>query len=96
MKQDFTARVVGSFFLLGAPLLWVGWIALPVVIVYGIVNKEGKIEHMSIQESPDPLLNQPVLDALSKWVFLPGLLNGVPVAVQALLGVPLWTPGPLG
>ncbi len=66
------------------------------VIVYGIVNKEGKIEQMSIQESPDPLLNQPVLDALSKWVFLPGLLNGAPVAVQALLGVPLWTPGPLG
>ncbi len=32
MKQDFTARVVGSFFLLGAPLLWVGWIALPVHI----------------------------------------------------------------
>ncbi len=32
MKQDFTALVVGSFFLLGALLLWVGWIALPVHI----------------------------------------------------------------
>jgi hypothetical protein len=52
------------------------------------------MEQTSVKESPDPLLNQPVLDALSKWVFRPGVLNGDPVAVKALLGIPLWFPLP--
>ncbi len=62
------------------------------VIVYTVINVEGKMEQPSVKESPDPLLNQPVLDALSKWVFRPGVLNGDPVAVKALLGIPLWLP----
>jgi hypothetical protein len=66
------------------------------VIVYTVINVEGKMEQTSVKESPDPLLNQPVLDALSKWVFRPGVLNGNPVAVKALLGIPLWFPVPPG
>ena len=66
------------------------------VIVYTVINVEGKMEQMSVMESPDPLLNQLVLDALRQWVFRPGLLNGVPVAVKALLGIPLWLPVPSG
>ncbi len=66
------------------------------VIVYTVINVEGKMEQTSVKESPDPLLNQPVLDALSKWVFRPGVLNGDPVAVKALLGIPLWLPVPPG
>ncbi len=66
------------------------------VIVYTVINVEGKMEQTSVKESPDPLLNQPVLDALSKWVFRPGVLNGDPVEVEALLGIPLWLPVPPG
>ena len=78
------------------PLDLVGRHRGKVVIVYAVINVEGKMEQMSVQESPDPLLNRPVLDALSKWVFRPGLLNGDPVAVKALLGIPLWLPVPPG
>ncbi len=66
------------------------------IIVYTVINVEGKMEQISVKESPDPLWNQPVLDALSKWVFRPGVLNGDPVAVEALLGIPLWLPVPPG
>ncbi len=62
------------------------------VIVYTVINVEGNMEQISVKESPDPLLNQPLLDALSKWVFRPGVLNGDPVAVKALLGIPVWLP----
>ena len=65
-------------------------------IVYSVINTEGKMEQMSVLQSPDPLLNRPVLDALSQWVFRPGLLNGAPVAVKALMGIPLWLPVPPG
>ena len=64
------------------------------IIVYAVINVKGKLEQMLVMESPDPLLNQPVLDALREWVFQPGQLNGAPVAVKALLGMPLWYPAP--
>jgi hypothetical protein len=62
------------------------------VIVYGVVNLKGKMEQMSVKETPDALLNQPLLDALSKWEFRPALLDGRPVVMKALLGVRLWSP----
>ena len=62
------------------------------VIVYAVINKEGKAEQMSVKQSPDVLLNAPLLKTLSEWVFRPALLHGEPVAVKALLGIPLWIP----
>ena len=66
------------------------------VIVYAVINVEGKMEQMAVMESPDTLLHQPVLEALSQWVFQPGLLNDVPVPVRSLLGIPLWVSVPPG
>jgi hypothetical protein len=62
------------------------------VIVYAIINIEGKMEQMSVKDSPDALLNEPVLSALSKWVFRPAQLNGETVPAKVLLGIPLWLP----
>jgi hypothetical protein len=62
------------------------------VIVYAVINTEGKMEQMVVKESPDALLNEPVLSSLRKWVFRPARLNGEPVAVKALVGIPLWSP----
>ncbi len=59
------------------------------IIVYGVINAEGRMEELSVKESPDPLLNEPVLSSLGKWVFRPALLNGKPVSVRLLLGIPL-------
>jgi len=62
------------------------------VIVYAVINVEGKTEQMSVKQSPDEALNTPLLNALSKWVFRPAQLHGEPVAIKALLGIPLWLP----
>ena len=60
------------------------------IVVYAVVNVEGKMEQMSVKQSPDPVLNESVLAALSQWVFRPARRNGTPFAVQVLLGIPLW------
>ena len=62
------------------------------VIVYGVVTIEGKLEQVSIKDSPDALLNEPVLRSLSKWIFRPAQLNGESVAAKLLMGIPLWLP----
>ena len=62
------------------------------IIVYGIVNLEGKLEQLSVKDTPDIALNEPVLKALSKWAFRPAQLNGEPVTAKLLMGIPLWLP----
>jgi hypothetical protein len=47
---------------------------------------------MSVKQSPDSVLNQPLLSALSEWDFRPAQLRGKPVAAKVLLGIPLWIP----
>lgn len=62
------------------------------VIVYAVINEEGKAEQMSIKQSPEARLNDLLLKALSEWVFRPAQLHGQPVPIKALLGIPLWLP----
>lgn len=62
------------------------------IVVYAVVNVDGGLEQLRVLESPDPSLNPPVLEALGKWTLEPGRLNGSPVEVEALLGIPLRLP----
>jgi TonB family protein len=57
------------------------------VLAYAIVNSEGKMEQLSIKQSPDPALNEPVLSALRKWSFRPARRNGEIIPAKILLGV---------
>jgi hypothetical protein len=50
------------------------------------------LEQISVKESPDVLLNEPVVTALSKRTFRPAQLNGEPVPAKVLMGIPLWLP----
>lgn len=59
------------------------------VVVYALIDVRGKLTNTRIVQSPAPDLKQPVMDALGKWVFRPAKLNGQPVAVKALFGIPL-------
>jgi len=61
------------------------------MIVYGIINPAGKMEQISVKESPDAQLNDPVVRALGKWVFRPATLQGQTVQAKVLLGIPIWT-----
>jgi hypothetical protein len=62
------------------------------MIVYAVVNTEGKLEQISVKESPDVLLNDSLVTALSKWTFRPARLRGDPVPAKVLMGIPLWLP----
>ena len=62
------------------------------VIVYAIINIEGKMEQIVVKDSPDSRLNEPVLNALSKFVFRPAQRDGETVPTKALIGIPVWTP----
>jgi hypothetical protein len=59
------------------------------VIVYAIVDKDGKVTDVSVKRTPNPRVSDPIADALKKWLFHPALMNNQPVAVKILLGVPL-------
>ena len=59
------------------------------IVAYVEINSEGNSENLRIIQSPNPLLNQPLLEALRKWTFRPAEVNGKAVAVKALVGFPL-------
>jgi TonB family protein len=62
------------------------------IIVYAIINPQGKMEQLSVMDSPDPALNEIVLKSLSKWSFRPAQLEGQPVPIKMLMGIPLALP----
>src|SRR5947207_11223201 len=59
------------------------------VVIYAVVDKEGKVSRISVKQTPDPRVSDPIVAALTKWVFRPAQLNGQPVAVKILLGIPI-------
>jgi|KBSMisStandDraft_5_1062788.scaffolds.fasta_scaffold22512_3 hypothetical protein len=61
------------------------------VIAYAVVTTDGKMEQLSIKQSPDPALNEVVLSALQKWTFRPARRNGEVIPAKILLGIPVRT-----
>jgi len=57
------------------------------IVVFGVINPKGKWEGLRIMQSPDPGVNQIVLNALANWTFKPAEMDGAPVPVKCLLGV---------
>ena len=62
------------------------------VVVYAIINTEGKLERMHVMQTPTVELNQPLLETLGKWVFQPAQLNGEAVPLKVLFGITLSLP----
>lgn len=50
-----------------------------VVKVRCIIDKNGNLSDPEIESSTFPAFNQPVIDALRRWTFAPGMLHGNPV-----------------
>ncbi|HTV53739.1 MAG TPA: hypothetical protein VMI06_02370 [Terriglobia bacterium] len=59
------------------------------MVIYGVIGRNGKLLNMRMMQTPNPELNQPLFKALQQWLFSPARMNGQPVAVEILLGVPL-------
>ena len=57
-----------------------------IVILEAIINTEGQVEDVKVLRGPD-LLQQSAMDAIVKWKFKPGTLNGKPVKVIFTLTV---------
>ena len=54
-----------------------------VVVVGGTVAKEGgTLRNPHVVRSDDPRLSQLALDAVSRWIWRPGIQDGVPVDVE--------------
>lgn len=61
----------------------------PRIVVYGVVSEEGHFEQERVIRGVDPDTDQMVLAHLRSWEFLPAFQEGVPISVEALIGIPL-------
>jgi len=59
------------------------------LVAYMVIDAEGKIRALRMIQSPDSRFSDVVSKALEGWVFRPTRVNGQPVAVKALLGIPI-------
>jgi len=59
------------------------------IVVYAIIDTDGKMRHLKALQSPNAHLSEALLAALEQWLFRPATMNGKPVAVKAVLGVPV-------
>jgi hypothetical protein len=59
------------------------------MVAKGVVNKKGELTALKVIQSPNSLLIEPMLDALAKWTFQAAELNGEPIEVKVLLGIPI-------
>ena len=53
------------------------------------VGTDGKLQKLSVRESPDVRFNRPIIAALNHWSFRPAQLNGQAVALKVLIGIPI-------
>ena len=60
-----------------------------VIVVYALMDKEGKLHNLGVKQTPDARFTPPILAALSHFTFQPAQLNGQPVALKVLIGIPL-------
>jgi hypothetical protein len=60
-----------------------------VIVVFAVMDTEGKLQRLSVLQTPDGRFNSAVLAALTQWRFQPAQLNGQPTALKVLIGIPL-------
>jgi hypothetical protein len=59
------------------------------VVVYAVIDTNGKLQQLSVKQTPESSLGAAALASLEKWTFRPAELNGRPVPAKILLGIPL-------
>jgi hypothetical protein len=59
------------------------------VVISAILDRQGRLEQMSVKQTPDIGLVPSILAALGHWAFKPAEIDGQRVAIRVLLGIPL-------
>ncbi len=59
------------------------------IVVYAVIDAEGKLRDTRLVESASSGLNSVLVEALAEWIFQPAERNGKPSVVKALLGIPV-------
>ena len=62
------------------------------LVIKGVVREDGTVDDLAVYQSVLRELDDRALAALKKWKFAPAQRNGIPVAVQILVGIQF--PGP--
>ncbi len=58
------------------------------VTLYAIIRPDGSVDGIRVLDSLDSRLDENAVRALSRWHFRPGIKNGEPVAVEAVVQIP--------
>ena len=58
------------------------------VTLYAIIRADGTVDDIRVLDSLDSRLDENAKQALSRWRFRPGIKNGEPVAVEAVVQIP--------
>ncbi len=58
------------------------------VTLYAVIRTDGSVADIRVLDSLDDRLDQNAMHALSLWHFRPGIKNGEPVAVEAVVQIP--------
>jgi hypothetical protein len=59
------------------------------VLIYAILDIDGRLHQLEVKQTPDPLFDRPILLALKNWTFRPAQLNNQPAPIKVLVGVPV-------
>ncbi len=63
-----------------------------VIVASAIMDTSGKLEDVSVRESPEAKVTAPLIEALKNWIFEPAQIDGQPVALKVLFGIRLTMP----
>ena len=58
------------------------------VVLFGVIRKDGGIEKIRVIRSLNPALDERAMEALKQWRFKPAKQSDTPIEVQALFGIP--------
>ena len=58
------------------------------VTLYAVIHRDGTVGEIKVVKSVDKLLDYAAMRALSGWRFLPGMKNGAPVDLEAIVDIP--------
>jgi len=59
------------------------------IVASAIIDATGKVDQVSVKQSPGSSFVGPLMEALKHWIFEPAQIDGQPVALKILLGIRL-------